>query len=71
VDPIHPIAPGPPAVPPGGTRPVERLERISRERDRPPKDRQRRDRREPAGRESADGESSDEDEGRPHVDVRA
>ncbi len=65
MDPIHPIAPGPPAVPRFAPIPVERLERISRERDRPPKDLPQRKRREP---ELQEGE---EDDGRPHIDVRA
>jgi hypothetical protein len=69
VDPIHPIAPGPPRISPAARLPVEPLERIARERDRPSKDGQQRRRREPppAGRAS----EQDEDDGRPHIDVRA
>jgi hypothetical protein len=67
MDPIHPIAPGPPAIPRAAVPPVERLKRISRERDRPPKDSHQRERR-----ESADGDGDEgEDDGRPHIDVRA
>jgi hypothetical protein len=67
MDPIHPIAPGPPLIP-RGLQPVERLPPISRERDRPAKERQRRD---PAYRRSTDtgGEDPEEDDGLPHVDV--
>ena len=70
MDPIHPIAPGPPGIAPG-SRPVERSERVSRERDRPARERQERARRraasvsapDPDGHDGADGEH-------PHVDVR-
>jgi hypothetical protein len=69
VDPIHPIAPGPPAVSRSGRVPVERLERISRERDRPSQEREQRGRREPP---RAPPEPEGEDDGeQPHVDVRA
>ncbi len=69
MDPIHPIAPGPPRISPAARLPVEPLERITRERDRPSKDGQQRRRREPppAGRAPEQGE----DDGRPHIDVRA
>jgi hypothetical protein len=74
VDPIHPIAPGPPSLSPAARLPVERLERISRERDRPSKDaQQRRHRQPPAAPEIPPDDSEDggpEDEGRPHIDVR-
>jgi hypothetical protein len=67
MDPIHPIAPGPPLI---ATRlPVEPLERISRERDRPSKDSQRRRRREPPP--SHEHEHDGEDDERPHIDVHA
>jgi hypothetical protein len=68
VDPIHPIAPGPPRISPAARLPVEPLERITRERDRPSKDGQQRRRREPP---SAPAPERDEDDGRPHIDVRA
>jgi len=65
VDPIHPIAPGPPSVSPA-TRPVAPLERITRERDRPSRDRQQRRRPQPPPAPERDAD----DDGRPHVDVR-
>jgi len=69
MDPIHPITPGPPAIPRAAVPPVDRLKRISRERDRPSKDAQQKERREPMG---ADGhEDQGEDDGRPHIDIRA
>ncbi len=70
MDPIHPITPGPPAILPG-TRPVERSERISRERDRPARDRQERGRREPPPAHALPDERDEDDGGHPHVDVRA
>ncbi|HWJ50509.1 MAG TPA: hypothetical protein VNR42_05780 [Solirubrobacteraceae bacterium] len=72
MDPIHPIAPGPPLIPRGSLLPVERLERISRERDRPTRE-ERRQRRDPAYRRAhdpAEDEASEDDDGRPHIDVR-
>lgn len=69
MDPIHPIAPGPPAISHAGSLPVQRLERVSRERDRPAKDTPERKRREPPP--SAASEPDTDDEGRPHIDVRA
>jgi hypothetical protein len=68
MDPIHPIAPGPPAIPPSGAPPVQRLERIARERDRPSRDRQQRRREPPPELEPERGEDDGE---HPHVDVRA
>jgi hypothetical protein len=52
-----------------GPAPVERLERISRERDRPSKQRQQQARRD-AKREAQPGQSYRDDEGNPHIDVR-
>jgi len=68
MDPIHPIAPGPPLIP-RGTQPVERLPRISRERDRPAKE--RRQRRDPAYQRSTDAQAREnpDDDGHPHIDV--
>jgi hypothetical protein len=68
MDSIPPIAPGSSVISRVDRTPVERLERVARERDRPAKDRQQRKRREP----SADllAERHDEDDGRPHIDVR-
>jgi hypothetical protein len=67
MDPIHPIAPGVPSI--VARLPVEPLERISRERDRPSKDSQRRRRREPPP--SHEHEHDGEDDERPHIDVHA
>jgi hypothetical protein len=69
VDPIHPIAPGPRPLSRAERAPVQRLERISRERDRPSKDQREGKRRQPP-RESA-AEPGEDDEERPHIDVRA
>ncbi len=68
MDPIHPIAPGPPAIPRAAVPPVDRLQRIARERDRPARDREERRRREQA---SAEQPFDDEDEDRRRIDVRA
>jgi hypothetical protein len=69
-DPIHPITPGPPAVSRAGRTPVERLERITRERDRPMGDPRERKRRQPPPSE-AERDERDDDGHTPHVDVRA
>ena len=72
MDPIHPIAPGPPSI--SARLPVQPLERVSRERDRPSKDQQQRRRREPPEPEPEPepGPQRDPDDGgHPHVDVRA
>jgi len=68
VDPIHPIAPGPPPI--SARLPVEPLERITRERDRPARDGRQAKRREPPPPPEPDVLDAD-DEGRPHVDIRA
>jgi hypothetical protein len=68
MDPIHPITPGPPALPSAGLPPVERLERIARERDRPSK-RREQPRRERKGEQQPEHGYRD-DEGNPHIDVR-
>lgn len=71
MDPIGPIAPGgAPAVPRRGLPPIDRLERISRERDRPGRDEQRRDRRGPEQQEQPEAEDASGEQ-RKHVDVRA
>ena len=67
MDPINPIAPGQTPI---SRLPVEPLERITRERDRPSHDAQRRRRREPPPTPEADEDDEDED-GRPRIDVRA
>jgi hypothetical protein len=71
MDPIHPITPGP--LPVSGL-PVQPLERITRERDRPSKDSQQRRRRTLKGTgeppPAVDPGEDDQDE-RPRIDVRA
>ena len=69
MDPIHPIAPGPPAFPSAATPPVERLARISRERDRPARERPPQARRKPPPA-PADEHGPEDEDGRPRVDVR-
>lgn len=80
MDPIGPIAPGgAPAVPRRGLPPIDRLERVSRERDRPGTGEQRRDRRGPVQQEQQRKQPEAEDtfaedasgERSKHVDVRA
>jgi hypothetical protein len=69
MDPIHPITSGTHAVSRTQRPPVERLERISRERDRPSQDPRARKRRQSA---PAPGEPERDDDGPgPHIDVRA
>ncbi len=68
VDPIHPIAPGLPAIARTGRLPVERVERIARERERAAKERQERRRREE--NDSAQNQQESADDGRPHIDIR-
>lgn len=69
MDSINPIAPGPPAISPMGRTPVERLERVARERDRPAKDHRQRKRREPVP--DSQPEHYTDDDGHLHIDVRA
>jgi hypothetical protein len=74
MDPIHPITPGPPAIPGVGSAPVERPQRITRERDRPSKEHEQRPRRAPPdpappGSEESDGRGDDGE--LPHIDIRA
>ena len=68
MDPIHPISPGPPAVPHGGPPPVDRLERISRDRDRPSRENAGKRRRPPAPPPPPDEDGGDER--RPRIDIR-
>ncbi len=63
MDPIQPISPRANAIP------VERLERVSRERDRPPQERPQQRRRPPAAPEQS-GEDPGEDGQQPRIDVR-
>lgn len=68
MDSIDPI---PPSASPLSQLPVQRLERISRERDRPAREgEQRRRRRQAPPRAPERAEPEDEDE-QPHIDVRA
>jgi hypothetical protein len=67
VDPIERLSPSSGALPSRSAPPVERLQRVSRERDRPPRERPSAPPREPAPEQSEDGE---DDEGRPRIDVR-
>jgi hypothetical protein len=64
MDPIQPITPGAHRILPASGLPVDALERISRERDRPSRDPQRR------RRELPPPPAPREDDGHPHVDVR-
>jgi hypothetical protein len=73
MDPIHPITPGPPTISPANRPAVQRLERITRERDRPSKEAQERQRRHPREPEVPPGPEDDDglgDDGAPHIDVR-
>jgi hypothetical protein len=66
VDPIHPIAPGPAPTVRAGRVPVQRVERITRERDRPSaEERERRKGTQPQP-QPRDGEDED---GHRHIDV--
>ena len=66
MDPIRPIST--PGFRGQGSLPVERLERLSRERDRPEQQPRRRRRERPSEQDSPERPP---DDGRPHVDVRA
>lgn len=70
MDPIHPITPGPAPIP-RGSLPVERLEKITRERDRRNRDPLARDgRRQPPRRPPPPPDRPDEDGDGPRIDVR-
>jgi len=66
MDPLHPITPGPPAIPRSAVPPVDRLARISREGDRPRRDAEERRRRAREREPPADGEEP----GPGRIDVR-
>jgi len=66
MDPIRPVSS---AVPGANPIPVERLERVSRERDRPARERSQGRRRPPPPDHEDDGEDG-QGPGR-HIDVRA
>jgi hypothetical protein len=69
VDPIQPITPGASPMPQIARLPVEPLERVDRERDRPSRDAQQRKRREPPPEPQLEREPDDGEH--PHIDVRA
>jgi hypothetical protein len=71
VDPIHPIAPGPSPIAAPSRLPVDPLQPITRERDRPANDGQRRRRRESAPPPEPQGTEGDEGGEHPHIDIRA
>jgi hypothetical protein len=71
VDPIQPITPGPSPMSAVARLPVEPLERIARERDRPSKDAQQRRRREPEPELDPEPARDPDDGEHPHIDVRA
>jgi hypothetical protein len=76
MDPIHPIAPRPPAIPPVGPPPVERVTRDGdRERRRAAAEERRkqsRQRQGPVTGSFADAHAPEDDEPPPHqIDVRA
>jgi hypothetical protein len=68
MDSIHPITPSGNSLPPVGAPPVDRLARVSRDRDRPARERPEARRREPA--KAPEPEDGEDDDGRPRVDVR-
>jgi hypothetical protein len=65
MDPLHPILPGPPALPSRRVPAVERLPRVSRDGDRPARDPSER---RPAGQPPPEAEGDEGGEG--HIDVR-
>jgi hypothetical protein len=69
MDPLHPIAPGPPTRA-SGRPPIERVERVSRERDRPDKEGRRRQRRTSEQPGPLEVRPEEGDDGLPHIDVR-
>jgi len=69
MDPIQPLGHGPLApIARMGRQPVDRAEPISRERDRPSREEQERRRREEAAEQT---QAPEDDDGLPHIDVRA
>jgi hypothetical protein len=68
MDPILPIAPGPPIFPQGGPEPVQKLDRVTRERARREDQQSRRRKPQPPALEGGEDE---EDGEHPHIDVRA
>lgn len=68
MDPIHPIAPGPAPTARAGRVPVQRVERITRERDRPSAEEREREQRKGARPQPQQRDGEDED-GHRHIDV--
>ncbi len=68
MDPLHPITPGPPAVP-ARVPPVDRLQRVSRDRDRPSAEERER-RRRARQREQKPGSEEDGEQGPGRIDIR-
>jgi hypothetical protein len=71
VDPIHPIAPGPSPLSRAAGVPVEPVERVSRERDRPSREGGSRRRREPPPPPPVRAPGDEADGDQPRIDVRA
>lgn len=70
IDPIQPLGHGPLAPSARmGRQPIDRAERISRERDRPSREEEEGKRRQSSADQT--DRSEDQDDGRPHIDVRA
>jgi hypothetical protein len=68
MDPLHPITPGPPAMPTRRVPPVDRLARITRDGDRP--GRETEERRNRARERPAEAPEDGEERGPGHIDVR-
>jgi hypothetical protein len=69
MDAIPPISSGLPPVVRASRPPVKRVERITREGDRPPKDADEREREQRASAAESERDGLDGDE-RPHIDIR-
>jgi len=70
MDPIQPLGHGPLApIARKGRQPVDRAEPISRERDRPSREAEERRRRKEMDDQA--GQTGEDEDGRPHIDVRA
>ena len=69
MDPLNPIIPGPSAIPRAAPR-LERLERITRENDRPRRDAQERKRRQAPVEPERDPAHGEDDDGHRHIDIR-
>jgi hypothetical protein len=69
MDPIDPIVPGALPISRAARTPVEPVQRITRDRDRPAKEDARERPREHSGA-SDEQQTPPEDDGHPHIDVR-